>query len=81
MMLLFGIAAVAFLWWLGKTYTRTDPKALAKTVRTIGGVGALGAAVWVGVKGQPGLALLIGGGGTLAAGWEGLKIPRALSRV
>ena len=80
MMLLFGIAAVAILWWLGKTYTRTDPKALAKAVRTIGGLGALSAAVWVGVKGQPGLAVLIGGLGAWALGWNVLNLPGPWSR-
>ncbi|MEE1656320.1 DnaJ domain-containing protein [Microvirga sp. CF3062] len=74
MMLLFGIAALALLWWLGKTYTRADPKALAKAIRTVGGVAALGAAVWVGVKGQPGLALLIGGLGAWALGWNVLSL-------
>jgi hypothetical protein len=80
MMLLFGIAALALLWWLGKNYTRTDPKALAKAVRTIGGVAALGAAVWIGIKGQPGLALLIGGLGAWALGWKVLNFPGPWSR-
>lgn len=81
MMLLFGIAAVALLWWLGKNYARADTKVLAKAFRTVGGVAALGAAVWVGVKGQPGMALLIGGLGAWALGWNVLNLSGPWSRL
>ena len=81
MMLLFGIAVVALLWWLAKGYARTDTKALAKAVRTVGGIAALGAAAWVGVKGQLGLAFLIGGLGAWMLGWNILDLPGPWRRL
>ena len=75
MMLLFGIAAVALLWWLAKTYARTDTKALAKGAKTVAGVAALGAAVLVGLRGRFDMALLLAGFGAWALGWDALNIP------
>jgi len=75
MMLLLGILAVALLWWLGKNYTRADPKILAKGFKTVAGVAALGAAVFLGVKGRIDMALLLGGFGAWALGWNALNLP------
>jgi hypothetical protein len=75
MMLLYGIAAVALLWWLAKTYTRTDTKTLAKSLKVLAGVAALGAAVLLGVKGRFDMALLLGGFGAWALGWNALNLP------
>jgi hypothetical protein len=75
MMLLYGIAAVALLWWLAKAYTRTDTKTLAKSLKVLAGVAALGAAVLLGVKGRFDMALLLGGFGAWALGWNALNLP------
>ncbi|WP_315986552.1 DnaJ domain-containing protein [Microvirga sp. Mcv34] len=75
MMLLLGILAVALLWWLGKNYTRADPKVLAKSLKTLAGVAAIGAAVLVGIKGRIDMALLLGGFGAWALGWSALNLP------
>ncbi|EIM24744.1 DnaJ domain-containing protein [Microvirga lotononidis] len=75
MMLLLGILAVALLWWVGKNYTRADPKVLAKGLKTVAGVAALGAAVLLGVKGRIDMALLLGGFGAWALGWNALNLP------
>jgi hypothetical protein len=75
MMLLLGIAAVALLWWLAKAYTRTDTKALVNGVKPIAGVIAIGLALFLGAKGQLGTALLVGGFGAWALGWNALNIP------
>ncbi|NBJ10110.1 DnaJ domain-containing protein [Microvirga arsenatis] len=76
MMLLLGIAAVALLWWLAKTYTRTDTKVLARSLKILGGVAALGGALLLGLKGRIDMALLLGGFGAWALGWgAALNLP------
>ena len=75
MMLLLGLVAVALLWWLAKAYTRSDTKALAKSLKTLAGIAALGAAVLMGVKGRFDMALLLGGFGAWALGWNALNLP------
>jgi hypothetical protein len=75
MMLLFGIAAAALLWWLAKTYTRSDRAAMAKAMKVVAGMAALGAGVVLGVKGRFDMALLLGGFGAWALGWSGLNLP------
>lgn len=75
MMLLFGIAAVALAWWLLKVFARSDTQAVAKAVKIVGGVLALGAAVVLGAKGQIATALLVGGFGAWALGWDWLPLP------
>jgi hypothetical protein len=75
MMLLYGIAAVALLWWLGKTYTRTDTKVLARSLKIVAGIAALGIAVILGIRGRIDMALLVGGFGAWALGWSALNLP------
>ena len=75
MMLLYGIAAVALVWWLAKTFTRTDSAVLAKSLKVVAGLTALGAAVVLGIRGRFDMALLLGGFGAWSLGWSGLNIP------
>ena len=75
MMLLYGIAAVTLVWWLAKTFTRTDSAVLAKSLKVVTGVTALGAAVVLGIRGRFDMALLLGGFGAWSLGWSGLNIP------
>jgi hypothetical protein len=71
MMLLYGIAAAALLWWLTQVYSRSEKPALARAVKTIGGLAALGAAVVLGAKGRFDMALLLGALAAWALGWGG----------
>lgn len=80
MMLLYGIAAVALAWWLLKVFAHSDTAAIAKGIKRVGGVAALGAAVILGAKGQIGTALLVGGLGVWALGWGGLPLPASWRR-
>lgn len=75
MILLYGIAAAALVWWLLKVFARSDTAAVAKAVKVFGGIAALGAAVVLGAKGQVGTALLVGGLGAWLLGWGGLPLP------
>jgi len=80
MTLLYGIAAAVLVWWLLKVFARSDTAAVAKAVKVVGGIAALGAAVILGSKGQIGMALLAGGLGAWALGWDGLPLPGPLGR-
>jgi hypothetical protein len=73
--LLYGIAAVAVLWWFLKNFAHANTAALAKAVRVAGGILALGAAGVLGLRGRIDLALLLGGLGAWLLGWSGFRIP------
>src|SRR5215210_8542307 len=75
MTLLYGIALAILLWWLAKVFVRSDTAALAKMAKTGGGVIALGGAAILGMKGQIGMALLLGSFGAWALGWNALELP------
>src|SRR5687767_10755125 len=75
MMLLYGIAAAALVWWLLKVFARSDTAAVTRAVKIVGGIAALGAAVVLGAKGQIATALLVGGLGAWLLGWGGLPLP------
>ncbi|SCZ07650.1 DnaJ domain-containing protein [Microvirga guangxiensis] len=75
MMLLYGIAAAALVWWLLKVFARSDTAAVTKAVKIVAGISALGAAVVLGAKGQWATALLVGGFGAWMLGWGGLPVP------
>lgn len=75
MSLLYGIAAVAILWWFLRNFTQADPAALAKIFRRIGGIAMLGLAALLGFRGRFELAFLFGGLGAGLLGWGGFRIP------
>jgi hypothetical protein len=73
--LVFGIAAAAVLWWLLNNFAHANTAAMARAVRVIGGILALGAAGLLGLRGRIDMALLLGGLGAWLLGWSGFKIP------
>jgi len=76
MMLLYGIALAALVWWLAKVFVRTDAAAVAKAVKIVGGILALGAAALLAARGRFDMALLLGGFGAWALGWwNGAALP------
>ena len=75
MMLLYGLAVLGILWWLSKVFVRSDTKAVAKAVKIVVGILALGAAALLGMRGRIDMALLLAGFGAWALGWSGLKLP------
>jgi hypothetical protein len=75
MMLLYGIAVAALFWWLARALVRSDTAAVAKAVKVVAGVAALGIAAILGAKGQIGTALLLGSFGAWALGWSGISLP------
>jgi len=81
MMLLYGIAAAALIWWLLKVFARSDAAAVAKAVKIVAGIAALGAAAVIGAKGQIATALLVGSLGAWLLGWSGVPLPGPLRRL
>ncbi|MGO4704187.1 DnaJ domain-containing protein [Microvirga sp. 2MCAF38] len=75
MMLLYGLAAVALVWWLSKFFARTDAGAMARALRIVGGIGALGAAILLGARGRLDMAIILGGLGAWALGWAKFPLP------
>lgn len=75
MTLLYGIALAALVWWLARVFVRTDAAAVARALKTVAAVAALGAAVLLAVRGRFDMALLLGGFGAWALGWSGVRMP------
>jgi hypothetical protein len=54
---------------------RSDTAAVAKALKIVSGVAALGAAALLGMKGRIDMALLLGGFGAWVLGWSGINLP------
>jgi hypothetical protein len=78
--LLYGVAAVALLWWFLSNFAHTNPAILAKFLKVIGGIVALGVAGLLAVRGRIDLALLIGSLGAWLLGWSRINLPSFGSR-
>lgn len=74
--LLYGIAAVALVWWLSQLYARANPRAVARALKIIGGVAALGGAAVMLFRGRIDMALLLGGVAAWLLGWSRFSLPR-----
>jgi DnaJ domain len=55
-----GLLALALMLWLLKSFARADPRYLVKVGRTAGGILALAGAVFIGARGQLGVAVPLG---------------------
>ncbi|HEV2559890.1 MAG TPA: DnaJ domain-containing protein [Microvirga sp.] len=75
MTLLYGIAAVALVWWLSKKFAHTNTAALAKAMKVAGGVLALGGAGVMGLRGRIDMALMLGTFGAWLLGWGAIQLP------
>jgi hypothetical protein len=77
--LLSGVAGVAFLWWLTKTFARLNPAQVAGWLKRGGGVAALVVAGALAVRGRFDMAALIGGVAVWLLGWSAVPSLRGLS--
>jgi hypothetical protein len=80
-MLLYGIAAVAVLWWFLSNFAYANPATLARFFKVTGGVVALGLAGLLAVRGRIDMALLIGSFGAWLLGWNRLAFPNLGGRA
>jgi hypothetical protein len=74
-MLLYGIAAVTVLWFFLSNFAYANPATLAKLLKLIGGIVALGIAGLLAVRGRVDIALLIGSLGAWLLRWSSLTFP------
>jgi len=81
MMLVFGIALAALLWWFAKGYARSDKAAVTRALKVLGGIAALGAAAVLGAKGRFDMAFLLGAFGAWALGWSTFGLPGSWRRM
>ncbi|KRE15012.1 hypothetical protein ASE63_17350 [Bosea sp. Root381] len=80
MTLLYGLAAVLLVWWVSKLFAGTNPKSLAKVMKSGGGVLSLGVAGLLMMRGRMDMALFVGGIGAWLLGWSatgpgGIRFP------
>ncbi|MEX0752992.1 MAG: DnaJ domain-containing protein [Xanthobacteraceae bacterium] len=88
---IFGIIALVLALWALSVFAKSDPRQLVRILRPIGGIGALLFSVYLGVRGQLGLAIPLGVVGLSLLGWLPFgpagfgqrtgKSPRQVSRV
>ena len=69
--LVYGVAAVALVWWLSQLFARANPSALAKALKMVGGLAALGGALLMLLRGRVDMAFLLGGLAAWLFGWSG----------
>jgi len=67
--LIFGIVVLLLLLWALHAFTKADPKRLVRVVRPAGGIAALAAAAFFGLRGHFELAIPLGISGLGLLGW------------
>jgi hypothetical protein len=75
MTLFYGAAAAFAFWWLSKQFAKANPTAVARGVKTAGGILALAAAVVLGLRGSIAMALMLAMVGASLLGWSGSGFP------
>jgi hypothetical protein len=75
MTLLYGIAAIALLWWLSQKFAQANPTALARALRVVTGILAFGGAGVMALRGRIDMAILLGGVGAWLLGWSVFSLP------
>ena len=74
-MLLYGIAAVTMLWFLLSNFAHANPATLARFLKIISAVLALGLTGLLAVRGRLDMALLTGSLGAWLLGWSRFTFP------
>lgn len=75
MTLIYGIAAVALVWWLSQKFARANVAVLARALKAVGGVLAFGAAGVMALRGRIDMAFLLAGVGAWLLGWSAYRLP------
>lgn len=79
--LVYGVAAVALVWWLSRQFAQANPAVLARRVKQAGGAAALAGAGLMLLRGRFDMAFLLGGAGAWLFGWSGISLPGFKSRA
>jgi hypothetical protein len=75
MSFIFGIVVLALALWALHAFSRVDPRTLAIVLKTGGGIGALGLAGVLGVRGRLDIAIPLGLTGGEPCATDGLSRP------
>lgn len=75
MTLLAGLAAVILIWWLLRSYSKANPTLMARNLKRIGGVAALGAAAFLLFRGRVDAAIPVGFLGAYLLDLQGFSMP------
>jgi hypothetical protein len=75
MSFIFGLVVLALALWALHTFSRVDPRTLAIVLKTGGGIGALGLAGVLGVRGRLDIAIPLGLTGLGLLGWLPWSMP------
>jgi DnaJ domain len=67
--LFLGIVLLIIGLWLAHVFSKSDPQKLAKALKTGGGIAAVAFAVFLGARGQVGIATVVGTVGLGLLGW------------
>jgi hypothetical protein len=73
--LIYGVAAVAAVWWVSRFFASANPTLMAKRIKLIGGALALVAAAVLLVRGRFDMAFMLGGLAAWLFGWSGIRMP------
>jgi hypothetical protein len=76
--LLYGIAAVAALWWLASLFQKSSPTALAQMMRVAGGVLSIALAGFLALRGRIDMAFMAGSLGAWLLGYN--RLPTMMQR-
>jgi hypothetical protein len=75
MTLIYGIAAVAVVWWLSQKFASANTAVLARALKVVGGVLAFGGAGVMALRGRIDMALMLGTLGAWLLGWSAFQLP------
>jgi hypothetical protein len=75
MTLIYGVAAVAAVWWVSRFFANANPTLMAKRIKLIGGALALVAAAVLLARGRFDMAFMLGGLAAWLFGWSGIRMP------
>jgi DnaJ-domain-containing protein 1 len=75
MALIFGVVVLALVLYAMQAFTKTSPRTVAVVLKAAGGVGALGGAALLGLRGRIDLAVTLGIVGLSLLGWLPWSVP------
>jgi hypothetical protein len=81
MALVFGAVVLALVLYVLHAFTKTNPRTVAVVLKAAGGVGALGGAALLGLRGRIDLAVTLGIVGLSLLGWLPWSVPGFGSRT
>ena len=76
--LIFGVVVLVLVLWALNIISKVDPRIAARVMKLGGGLVALGLAVFLGLRGELGIAIPLGACGLGLLGWGVLAVVVAL---